>query len=369
MFTVEELDDVRRFFESRPDLTPTPLVHLPRLAESIGLADILVKDESKRFGMKAFKIVGVAYAVDRMLAGTDSFLTTNDRGQTSGSDPGQGVRKVRTLMCATEGNHGRAVARVARERGLRAVVYMRRSAAPARVDAIRDEGAEIVLVDGTYDDAVRRMAADAERTPGMTIVSDTAWPGYEAIPRAIMAGYTWIMTEAARQWASHPPDVVVVQAGVGGLAGAVAGWLRAREGVRPRFVCAEPTGSACVRASIQAGRPVSLVPADTIMAGLRCGEMSSIALPVLASTVDACVTVDDDAVVAAMQQLSDPVWGDPPIDAGPSGACGLAALRTWLGEGPITPGSRAFVINSEGTTAPARYSRSGSGTGGQTPGV
>jgi diaminopropionate ammonia-lyase len=349
LFTAAELDDVRRFFESRPDLTPTPLVHLPHLAQSIGLADILVKDESVRFGMNAFKIVGVAYAVHRLLLAPS--------GQTPDAP---GVHNVRTLVCATEGNHGRAVARVARDAGLRAIVYMRRSAAEARVDAIRDEGAVIVLVDGTYDDAVRRMAADAARARDMTIVSDTAWPGYEEIPRAIMAGYTWIMTEAARQWAPHPPDVVVVQAGVGGLAGAVAAWLRTRTGTRPHFICAEPTGAACVRASIEAGRPVSLVPGDTIMAGLRCGEVSSLALPVLAATVDACVGVDDEAAVAAIDQLRKPIDGDPAIDAGASGACGLAALQGWLSSASVAPGSCAFVINTEGSTDPTRYARRGS---------
>src|SRR6185312_11929618 len=161
------------------------------------------------------------------------------------------------------------VAHVARQHGLRAIVYMRRSTAQARVDAIRDEGADVVLVDGTYDDAVKEMA-DAASAREATIVSDTSWPGYEEIPHAIMAGYTWIMTEAARQWASDPPDIVAVQAGVGGLAAAVASWLRARMRPRPLFLCVEPRGAACVSASIAAGVRVAVVPADTIMNGLCC---------------------------------------------------------------------------------------------------
>ena len=117
----------------------------------------------------------------------------------------------------------------------------------------------MVLVDGTYDDAVREMI-EAGGATGAQIVSDTAWPGYEDIPRAIMAGYTWIMTEAARQWRPHPPDIVVVQAGVGGLAGAVASWMLARMRPRPMFLCVEPRGSACVRGSIAAGTRVGVVP-------------------------------------------------------------------------------------------------------------
>ncbi len=327
LFTDAEYDDVQRFFEARPDLRATPLRRLPSLAAEAGLADILVKDESQRFGLHAFKIAGVAYAVSRL--------------------PRRG-----SLMCATEGNHGRAVARVARERDQPAIVYMRRSASAARVDAIAREGARIVLVDGSYDDAVRRMAADAARSADATIVSDTAWPGYEEIPRAIMAGYTWIMAEASKQW-TEPPDVFVVQAGVGGLAGAVASWL-ARHRPEGYLICAEPTGAACVAASIAARKRVVLPPGDTAMAGLRCGEVSSIALDVLIDRVDASILVDDDVVIRAVERLA---AADDPIDAGPSGACGLAALSWWMvdsscsgsrREAAVAPGSRAFVINTEG---------------------
>jgi diaminopropionate ammonia-lyase len=339
LFTEAEYEDVRRFFESRPDLTPTPLVHLPAFARTLGLTDILVKDESTRFGLNAFKIAGVAYAVDRLLTRSASASIT-------------------TLVCASEGNHGRAVARVARQHGLHAIVYMRRSAAEARVMAIRAEGAEVVLVDGTYDDAVKQVVG-AARADGAAIVSDTAWPGYEDVPRAIMAGYTWIMTEAARQWAADPPGIVVVQAGVGGLAAAVGSWLRARMQPRPLFLCAEPRGSACVHASIAAGARVAVVPRETIMNGLCCGEVSSLALPLLASTIDACVQVDDDAAIAAMAQLKGGFGRDAKVEAGASGAAGLAALTVWCRQAPIAPGSRAFIINTEGVTDPARYARGG----------
>ena len=340
LFTNADYADVEQFFDSRPELTPTPLVGLPALASSLGVDGFLVKDESSRFGMNAFKIAGVAYAVDRLLRhGT-----------------------ARVLACATEGNHGRAVARAARERGLRAVVYMRESAAAPRIAAIRREGAEVVLVPGVYDDAVKRMAAEAERD-GFTIVSDTSWAGYEAVPRAIMAGYTRIMSEASRQWAPGPPPaVVVVQAGVGGLAGAVASWLLSMcpADRRPYLICAEPAVAACVGASLAAGRPAAVTPGDTSMAGLRCGEMSPIAFAPLAAAVDACVTVDDGQVARAIERLAHPLGGDPSIDAGPSGACGVAALVAWLDDGRYardrarvlaSRGSRALAINTEGDPA------------------
>jgi diaminopropionate ammonia-lyase len=340
LFSAPDYEDVDRYFDSRPELTPTPLVALPSLAASAGLSNILLKDEAQRFGTGAFKIVGTLYAVDRLLR----------------------ERDVDVFVCATEGNHGRAVARVAREYGRRAIVYIRASAAPFRVDAIRREGADIVLVDGTYDDAVRRMAREAASIARAEIVSDTAWPGYEAIPRAIMLGYTRILSEASRQWGASPPDLVVVQAGVGALAGAVAAWLRDRfdRARRPRLVCAEPVTAACVGASLRAGHPATVAPGDTAMAGLRAGEISSIAFEPLADVVNDCVTVNDAEVFAAIERLAAPLGDDPVVYAGPSGACGLAALlrRNEEGGGRVwaAPGCRALVINTEGAD-PARYAR------------
>jgi diaminopropionate ammonia-lyase len=342
LFTDVEYEDVERFFRSRPELTPTPLVHLPALASRLGLTDLMVKDESKRFGMGAFKIAGVLYAVDALLAGRIASIHEADR--------------VRTLVCATEGNHGRAVARVARDRGLRATVYMRSTASAVRVEAIRREGADVILVDGTYDDAVHRVAVDTPRMAGAVIVSDTAWPGYEEIPRAIMAGYSWLMVESANQWA-RMPDVVAVQAGVGGLAGAVTSWLRARGERRPYLICAEPTAAACVFESIAAGRRRTIVPGPTEMAGLRSGEVSSIAFPVLEKGVDSCAALDDDEVGETIRDLAAPTDGDPVVRAAPSGGCGAAAIVRWMKDiqyadsrrqANLTADSIAFVINTEG---------------------
>jgi diaminopropionate ammonia-lyase len=338
LFTPDEYAGVERYFRSHPELRPTPLLRLPALASRAGLANLFVKDESQRFGAGAFKIAGVLYAVDALLDGR------------LGAGP-----RPRILACATEGNHGRAVARVARERGLRALVYMRESASPGRIAAIAQEGAEVILVDGTYDDAVHRLAAEAAGVPGTAIVSDTAWPGYEALPRAIMAGYTWLMAEAMTQW-DEPPGIVVVQAGVGALAGAVASWVCGRADPRPYLICAEPTEAAVVLASIAAGEPTTITPGPTEMAGLRSGEVSSIAFPVLQAAVDACVAIADDDVWGAVRRLASPLEGDPPVAAGPSGACGAAALLWWMTSpeaagsrqlAGVTRASRAFVLNTE----------------------
>lgn len=344
LFDSSDYEDVARFFRARPELKPTPLHRLSSLAAALGLGEILLKDESSRFGLNAFKIVGVTYAIDRMVR--EGRLDT-----------------AAVLACATEGNHGRAVARAAKERRLAAKVCMRRSAAPARIDAIRAEGAEVVLIDGDYDDAVRRVAEDAARH-GWTIVSDTSWRGYEEIPRWIMLGYTHILQEACVQWApGPPPDIALVQTGVGGLLCASASWFYDRSGPRrPVVVACEPAHAACVMASARAGRPTPIDgPLDTMMAGLRCGAMSPAAWPAIASAVDAFVAIDDDRAAQAVRALARPAGADPAVVAGPSGACGLGALLAILGDGALRPvcdalrlgrHSRVLVINTEGLTDP-----------------
>ena len=328
---------------------PTPLRRLTRLASANGLSDILLKDESERWGLNAFKILGVAYAIDRLLK--------EER-----------VSRGSVVVCATEGNHGRAVARVAQRNGLEARVYMSRQAVAARVSAIEQEGATVVIVEGNYDDAVRQSAIDAERN-GWTIVSDTAWPGYEEIPRWIMAGYMRLLDEARSQWSPEPPpDVVLVQGGVGGLSCAVVSWLCHRYGSqRPFTIVCEPASAACHLESARAGAPVSLPgPFNTIMAGLRAGEVSSIAWPTIAAAADAFVAIEDDICVEAVRALARPISDDPIVVAGPSGACGVGSLLAILGDETLQPlreaadltaDSRVLAINTEGATDPELHDR------------
>jgi diaminopropionate ammonia-lyase len=338
LFERDDLDEVRRFYSARLDADATPLHRLSGLARALGVNELLVKDESNRFGLPAFKILGTQYAVARLIK----------------------TGRVTDLACATAGNHGRAVARAARLANLRGHVYVPRGTARARVSAIRSEGADLVEVDADYDECVRIMAAEAGRH-GWTIVSDTSWPGNEEIPGWIMAGYTWMLDEAARMWGPTPPDLLVVQAGVGSLAGAVAGWLEATFGHRrPRLVVVEPVGSACVAASLEAGSRVSLPAcAPTVMAGLRCAEVSPLAWQALRETVDGAVQILDEAALAAVETLAHPHAGDPAVEAGAAGAAGLAGLvqlltdrrlddlRQALG---ISSNTRALIFNTEGIT-------------------
>ena len=338
-FSDVELADVRQFYESTPDVVATPLRHFRGLAAELGLRDLLIKDESARFGLPAFKIAGARYAVARLV---------EERGQAA-----------RDLACATAGNHGRAVAHAGRLHGLRVHVYVPAGTAAARINALRAEGADVVVTSVGYDETVRLMARDAA-DHDWTIVSDTAWSGYEDIPRRIMAGYTWLMDEAAAQWRDTPPDVVIVQAGVGSLAGAVAGWLQHLPG--PRLVIAEPVGSACVQASLHAGRRVTLdTCSPTAMVGLRCAEVSTIAWPVLASGVNAAVAVDESAANRAIARLASPAPGDDAaIATAASGAAGLAALLELVRDPALASvraslqigsATRVMIVVTEGQTA------------------
>lgn len=342
LFTDQEYARQRAFFTTR--VSPTPLVSLPRLAARLGLGALWVKDETRRFDLPAFKSLGVEFAVHELAA----------RGA---------LAAVTTLVCASAGNHGRAVARAARHAGLRARVFIDRDVAPARMAAIQSEQAEVVRVDGTYDDAVRLAADDATRT-GALVVSDTSWPGYEAIPHDIMLGYTRVMDEAAAAWdGDGPPDLMIVQAGVGGLLAAVASWSARHLGhTRPTLVAVEPALAACVQASARAGAPAVVDgPLTTIMAGLRCGEVSPLAFEVLTPLVDGYLSVDDRWCRAAMHRFAHPEPGDPALVVGTSGAAGLAALlsATELPEVKALfdacapgPGRRVLVIATEGLTEP-----------------
>lgn len=256
------------------------------------------------------------------------------------------------VVCATTGNHGRAVARAAREAGIRCTVVLPAAApgAPeterrtrrARIEAMQADGATTVDVDGSYEQALARAAEHAGHT-GAAVVSDASWPGYDEVPRLIMLGYTHIFEEASRVW-NHPPDVVLIQGGVGGLVCAAANWFAMRFGAaRPFLIACEPEAWACLLASARAGRLVSLDagmpdderrPADaagarrapTMMAGLRCAVPSPAAWPSIQAGIDAFVSIPDALAAEAMERLARPAGRDPRILAGPSGACSVGAL-------------------------------------------
>jgi diaminopropionate ammonia-lyase len=345
LFTASDLELQRDFFRRRPQLAATPLHRCAALAAELGIAELLVKDETARFGLNAFKATGAQFAV----------ATAIERGE---------IRAGDVLACASEGNHGRAVARAARESGCPARVYMSRRVTNARVRAIESEGATVVLVDGSYDDAVRLMAREAAEH-GWTIVSDTSWPGYVEIPWLIMLGYTRIFDEIAQQ-ADGAIDTMFVPAGVGGLLAAASCWADLSFPANPpRIVAVEPLSAACVLESARAGQPVAVSgPHTTTMGGLRCGEMSPVVLPAVQALVDAFVAIEDDYAFEAMRRLARPTGSDPAIECGPSGAAALGGLLATAAHPAMTTvrdrielGSRCriVVLATEGMTEPELF--------------
>ena len=333
---------MRAFFAAHPELEATPARPLPGLARTLGLGALVAKDESGRFGLNAFKLLGARFAIETLLASGE-------------------LRPGAVVACASEGNHGRAVARAARAAGCSARVYMAHDAAPARAAAIAGEGAEVIRVDGSYDDAVRILQADAA-AHNFVIISDTAWPGYERIPFLIMLGYTRMLDEVFQPEAeSREPEAIFVQGGVGGLLCAMASWCAFH---RPdcKVISVEPTSAACLKASAEAGHPVAVSgPLNTSMAGLRNREVSPPAFMSLLPNVDLFMAIDDAWAHEAMRALAHPAAGDPAIAAGASGSAALGgvlalcrdqsmqAARHHLGLGPA---SRVLAIVSEGVTDP-----------------
>jgi diaminopropionate ammonia-lyase len=340
---------VRAFHRSLPGYAPTPLHCCAGLAQALGQGGVYLKDESQRFGLGAFKALGASWALDRIRAHRQGPIT---------------------VATATEGNHGRAVAWAARLAGLQAVVFIPSHAAPARVERIRCEGARVELVPGSYDDAVRRCAVESA-AHGWQVVSDTGYEGYLEIPHWIAEGYATLFEEADEQLAAQglaPPDVVLVQAGVGGLLHAAVDHIRAKA-IQPVLAAVEPVEADALFASINTpeGDPVpSRGRQDSIMAGLNCGEVSLAAWPVVRRGVELFMTVEDRFAEEAMRRLAQPAGGDPPVVAGESGAAGLAGLLALL-EAPelrsahgflrLGPGTRVLLVITEGATDPVGYRR------------
>lgn len=362
------LDEVRSVHQSLDVYRPTPTYALPGLARRLGLGEVLVKDESCRFGLKAFKALGASYAIYRYLLsrinptgmawpGPGRFYATPE------ITPGGRF----TFCTATDGNHGRGVAWVARKLRQRAVIYMPGNTVPARVQAIENEGAEVHVIDGSYDDAVRQCAGEAEKN-GWTIISDTSWPGYDLIPRWIQAGYLTMFAEIDEQTESRP-DAVLVPGGVGALAAAAAWYYRAiRHDFQVKLISVEPLAADCLLRSARRGQALVSVEAesDTIMAGLNCGTPSRVAWPLIRDAFDAFVAIPDSFAIEAMRTAYNPTDDDARIISGESGAATMAALLAMSCEASLAECRQALglsadctvlLLNTEGDTDPDGFKR------------
>lgn len=365
-FEEKEMKEVYDFHKSLPGYKATPLVELDDLAKYYGVQKLWLKDESKRFGLNAFKVLGGSYAIGKYLSqklGRDmSELPFN----VLISDEVKKQLGDVTFVTATDGNHGRGVAWVANKLRQKSVVYMPKGSAKMRFDAIAREGADVSITDLNYDDAVRLANKGAEEH-GWIMVQDTAWDGYEEIPLWIMQGYSTIINEIVEQLEAakeKKPTHVFLQAGVGSFAGAVQGYLAHLYGDdRPITIICEPHGANCIYKSMEAndGKPHNVTgDLTTIMAGLACGEPNTISWKILRDNADFSVSCDDSIAARGMRVLSSPLGNDQRVISGESGAVGLG-LFTVLSEKKeeyaelmkalkIDENSRILCISTEGDT-------------------
>ncbi|MEV0704697.1 diaminopropionate ammonia-lyase [Saccharopolyspora sp. NPDC050389] len=330
------------FHAGLPGYAPTPLLELPGLAAEWGVGRVVVKDESTRFGLPAFKSLGVSYAIYRVIC--------DHAGETVRPADLPGLREMLgslprlDLVTATDGNHGRAVARFARLLGIRAHVFVPDVVSPGAVEAIRAEQAEVTVLADDYDATVRSASEAAESRSSAVLLQDTAWPGYEEIPQWIVDGYSTLLVELDAQLGATGPSLVVVPMGVGSLAQAVVTHYRSRE-QRAALLGVEPDTAACIQTGLASGRPCTVQTGSTIMAGLNCGTPSSLAWPYLRDGLDAVVAVSDEQAAGAARELA--ALG---VSSGPCGAATLAAARAVLAE--AAPSRRAALgLSADSTIA------------------
>ena len=361
------LAEARACISQWPGYAPTPLVSLVGLAEALGLGALFYKQEGDRFGLRSFKPLGGAYAVQRCLMRIVAEQTGRDV-----IEPGEILERAHvetvsrvTVTAATDGNHGRSVAWGARMFGCRCVIFINEAVTASREQAIAAYGAEVCRNPGSYDDAVRT-AFETARREGWHVIPDTCHGGVVDAPRYVTQGYALLASEAIEQLPGDlPPTHLFLQAGVGGMAAAVCGqfWQAFGEN-RPKTILVEPEQAACWMASLVNGRPTAVTgDTDSFMGGLACGEISELAWEILEHGADASLALNDAAADATMRLLAAGCDGDPPVVAGESGVAGLAGLvtcardpeaRKTLGLGPD---ARVLVIGSEGATDEAVYEK------------
>lgn len=343
-------EEARTFHTGLPGYAPTPLHDLPGLASELGVGRVLVKDESSRLGLPAFKVLGASWACARVLGerGTADMDLVTLRHSTGPQE----------LVTATEGNHGRAVARMARFLGRRATVFVPQEMTATTAAALESEAARVVRVEGDYEHAVERADDHTDQDlDGRVLVQDTAWPGYEQVPSWIVEGYRTMFAEIDEALGAAQPepggpgaDLVAVPVGVGSLAQAALSHYRAPAwSVAPTVLSVEPVSAACALTSLRAGRSTTVTTSETTMAGLHCAVLSDLAWPLLRDGCDAAVAIDDDQAELAARDL-----GEQGVSSGPCGAASLAGVRAALARPErraalgLTEWSTLVLLNTEG---------------------
>ncbi|MGH2683486.1 MAG: diaminopropionate ammonia-lyase [Actinomycetota bacterium] len=354
--------DPLEFHRRLPGYRETRLMQAPNLAKSLGVGEVWVKDESGRLGLPSFKILGASWATLRAV--TERLGEKPGEWRTVGAlaDRVAGLRPM-TLSAATDGNHGRAVARMARLLGFQARIFVPGGTAPPRIQAIESEGAPVTVVDGTYEEAVEAAAGLAGDR--CLLIQDTAVDGEDRTARWVIEGYStifWEIEDRLAQTGREAADLVAVQIGVGALAASVVRRFRRPEpSPRPGILGVEPHRAACVLASMEAGGIVTIPgPHDSAMAGLNCGTPSSVAWPEVSGGIDLFVAVEDERAFEAVRGMA-----EAGLVSGETGAAGLAGLLEVLSEEQreataalgVDANTRVLLISTEGATDPDAYRR------------
>lgn len=371
IMSLENVAKARAFHESFPQYSKTPLAKLDHMAEYLGLGGLFVKDESYRFGLNAFKVLGGSFAMANYIAKQIhrdvsqlpyAVLTSEELRKEFGQA---------TFFTATDGNHGRGVAWAANRLGQKSVVLMPKGSTQTRLENILKEGADATITDVNYDECVRRANAMAEQTPNGVMVQDTAWDGYEEIPSWIMQGYGTMASEAdeqLREYGCDRPTHIFIQAGVGSLAGAIQGYFANRYPDNPPVVVVmEADSAACLyKGAKAADGSIRIVDGDmpTIMAGLACGEPNTISWDILKNHVSVFTSCPDWVSARGMRLLAAPVKGDPQVTSGESGAVGMGLLSAVMEQEEyrdlrellkLDKNSTVLLFSTEGDTDPQRY--------------
>lgn len=372
LMSLEEMGKAMKFHASFPEYSVTPLAKLEHMADYLGLKAVYIKDESYRFGLNAFKVLGGSYAMAKYAASiTGKPVEEMDYNTFISEEFHKQLGEI-TFFTATDGNHGRGVAWAAKRLGQKAVVFMPKGTTQMRKDHIAALGATVTIEELNYDDCVRLAVAESEKVSPSVVVQDTAWDGYEEIPTWIMQGYGTMANEAAAQLKEQNtvPTHIIVQAGVGSLAGAVTGFFTnyyKDAPKKPKIIVVEAQAADCLYRGAEAGDgSIRMVGGDlqTIMAGLACGEPNTISWEILKSHADAFVSAPDWVTEAGMRMCGAPLKGDPQVISGESGAVPFGLLATVMTNDEYKDFRDALELNkdsvvlcfsTEGDTDPGRY--------------
>ncbi len=371
VMALTEVEKAHAFHRTIPGYAPTPLARLTHMADYLGLSDVCIKDESYRFGLNAFKVLGGSFAMAKYIASKTGRDISELDFDTLTSDKLREEFGQATFFTATDGNHGRGVAWAANRLNQKAVVFMPKGSTETRLKNIQAENATATIEEVNYDECVRMAAAAAAKTPNGVVVQDTAWKGYEEIPSWIMQGYGTMALEASGQLADYGidrPTHIFVQAGVGSLAGAVQGYFANKYSDKPpTVIVVEADAGACLyKGAVQGDGEEAIVDGDmqTIMAGLACGEPNTISWDILKNHVSIFAAAPDWVAAKGMRMLAAPIKGDVQVTSGESGAAPFGVLVEIMTNPAyadlkealdLNKESRVLLFSTEGDTDPDRY--------------